>query len=540
MFDGYKMPNFTISNIKSINNVKGIIPYRRQPLLFYDGILEWPFSYDSRNMTGRKDNTSWNALGAQRMPFMSTIDPYFLRVYDSYDGIPGLTTGWTSTTPENSLRYNEGYDISAFNFVTTREVNGLVRTLVLQGVTATDTKYIYINWFEDHRDLGNFGFVSMTGPTDNIDTVTINGVQMEQPRGLISENGTGKTNRENFAELGRTIAKLFNGGTGTDGVTFNGLRYYFPKCKFGVYSWPMWNYYFKDGQNIASVTGAELSNRMEFAANAFVNGISGSIDALDMLMPDFYCVLNSAYMNRLRCQQGINFCKRINEKLKELGKSPKLIIPFISPVFWTIGTGGPYQASVSGGITYQYIPPLTVLLNEDMNYQEIDPIVTEGGDGATIWLSASYAAVQIMGRTMDGTDEDSTPQPDWRKWPFLHPGGTTFGINQWTYKSMYRQAISAHYNYTKGVCLGVTGNRWWWNSASPNTTPSAAETHTPSEWLPLGTSLAPYGNKRAFSAGPYDPGAISNPGTITVIDEVLEDAKERMINEFVTVWRNKY
>lgn len=508
-------------------------------LLFYDGGTgPWPWNYDIRTMPGRNEVATFNALGAQRMPFVQLSDPYNLWVTD---GLPGQTTGWTGYTAGKSLRYGEGYDTSAFNYVTTREMNGLVRSLVLQGITASDTRYIYINWTEDHRDIGNFGFGVMTGPSDNVDLITFDGTNyIEQPRAIIAQNNQGKTNRQNFTELSNTIAKILTGGTGTDGVYFQGLKYYFPKCKFGVYNWPTWNYYFSDGKNNLDITESDLQNRINFYADAFINGMSAALDSFDMLMPSFYSALNSPYFNRVRSMQGVSMCVAINNKLKQQGKPTKLIIPFVWPLYDTIATGGPYQDVSYPGITYDYIPPYTVMSNNDMSYEQLDPVVSGGGDGVTVWISGAYLTLQIMGRVTDGQYEDTTPQPSWRKWPFLHPGGSTAGINQWSEKSILRQAISAHYNYTRGVCLGITGNRWWWATASQTTFAGPAEQYTPLEWLPLGLSLAPYGNKVAYTNGTADRGATSADSTINIVREVLENSKYRMITNFINLWNTKY
>jgi hypothetical protein len=507
-------------------------------LLFYDGGTgPWPWNDDIRNMPGRNEVAAFNALGAQRMPFTQLSDPYYLW---KTDGLPGQTTGWTNNQPTGSLRYGEGYDTSAFNYVTTREMNGLVRSLVLQGITASDTRYIYINWFEDHRDIGNFGFGVMTGPSDSVDLITFDGTNyIEQPRAVISQNNQGKTNRQNFTELSNTIAKIISGGTGTDGVPFNGLKYYFPKCKFGVYNWPTWNYYFHDSLNNATITNQELQNRIDFYANAFINGMSGALDSLDMFMPSFYCSLNSPDMNRLRSIQGVSMCVAINKKLTQQGKTTKKIIPFVTPLYNTIATGSPYSRQ-SYETEYYYTPPSTVMLDQETNYQQLDPIVSGGGDGATVWISGAYLTLQIMGRVTDGQYEDKAPQASSRKWPFLHPGGSTAGINQWSEKSMLRQAISAQYNYIKGVCLGITGNRWWWASAGTTTARSTAETYTPLEWLPLGISLSPYGNKVAYSNGTSVTGATSSDATLNIVREVLEDSKYRMLTEFIDLWNTKY
>jgi len=236
----------------------------------------------------------------------------------------------------------------------------------------------------------------------------------------------------------------------------------------------------------------------------------------------------------------MSLCVAINNKLTQQGKPTKKIIPFVWPQYDTIATGTPYQAITYALYTNEYIPPFTIMTNHDMSYESLDPIVSGGGDGATVWLGGAYRTLQIMGRVVDGENEDTAPQAEWRKWPFLHPGGSTAGINQWSDKSLYRQAVSAHYNYMKGVCLGITGNRWWWASAGTTTARSAAETYTPLEWLPLGISSEPYGNKVAFSNGASVTGATSSDATLNIVREVMEDSKYRMLSEFIDLWNTKY
>jgi len=517
------------------------IKYNLHPLLvFYDGDTGGvDHNYDIRAMDGRREFAPYEMMGGKYMPFIQLTDPYYLWRYDQYDGIPGVTTGWAGgLTASGSLRRGEGYNTNAFNYVTSREILGLRRSLALQGVTTDDVKYIYLNWTEDYRDIGGFGFGTMTGPADTVNIINTGGVTFEQPRGLISEDNQGRTVRQNLTELAFTIAKIFDGGTGTDGVYFQGLRHYFPNCKFGVYNWPPWAYYFSDGTNNASVSN--INDKINFFADAWIKGLSGAIDSFDMWMPSFYCALNSREMNRLRSIQGISACNKINEMLEASGKSKKLIVPFVWPFWYTIATGEPYADAIYNGLQYRYTPPNTVMSDEDMSYQQLEPIVAGGGNGATVWQGTSYLKLQILGRATNGLYEDVAPQANWRKWMFKHPGGTTAGVNQWSSKTMWRQAISAHYNYTRGVCLGITGNRWWWATASKTTTPGPAEQYTPPEWLPLGLSLSPYGNKVKYYNGSGDAGATSSYETQKIVEYILEDAKIRAINNFKTLWEEKY
>jgi len=515
-------------------------------LIFYDGSTGGITQiYDIRQMSGggRAPVAAYEAMGAKYMPYVQNIDPYYLWYYDKIDGIPGLTTGWKGgLTANGSLRFGEGYNTNAFNYVTSREIDNIVRLLVLQGVTASKTEYIYINWFEDHRDVGHFGFGVMTGPTDSVDiistTVDNNGITFQQPQALISQDNQGRTVRQNFTELAYTIAKIFDGGTGTDGVYFHGLRHYFPKCKFGVYNWPVWGYYFQDGSgNVLgnNVSVANIQSKIDFYADAWIKGMSGAIDSFDMWMPSFYSSLNSPDMNRIRVIQGVSACVKINELLSAAGKPKKLIIPFVSVFYNTIATGNPYSRQTYE-TEYYYTPPWTIQTDANINYEQLQPIMNGGGNGIAIWQNTATNRWIVAGRITNGQNEDTAPQPEWRKWMFNHPGGTTAGINQWSDKTMLRQAISAQYNYLKGVCLGATGNRWWWATASQNTFAGPVEQYTPSEWLPLGLSLAPYGNKVAYYNGTADRGATSSFETQQIIDYVLEDAKVRMIQTAKSLW----
>lgn len=510
-------------------------------IVFYDGISGTYPIINSSLTADRTQDPDLNILGSEFMPYMQIADPYWLW-YNNGNPAPGLSTGWTSfNLPSASLRFGEGYDTGAFNYVTKREIDGLVKSLILQGLTKTSSNYIYLNWTEDQRDLGHFGFGSMTGPDNTTDLISFDGeTYVKQSRALISENATlSRTYKQNFAELCGTFGKIFLGGTGTDGITFRGLKYYFPNCKFGIYNWPMWGYYFSGGQyDVVFIPPNELTNRTNLVADAFIEGMGNNIDAIDMFMPSLYSVLNSAEYNKARNTQAINLCTTINNKLKLLGKSNKLIIPFVCPLYLTDHTGDGYNTNKTS--LFSYIPPYTIQLDNDMQYEQIEPTITGGGHGASIWINAPYTSVGALGRITNGTLEDTAPQPDWLKWPFLHPGGTTAGINQWSTKSMLRQAVSAHYNYTKGVCLGVTGNRWWWATASKTTTPSSAETFTPTEWLPLGTSFAPYGNKVAYSSNPSDAGATTiNAASINIVKQVYEDTKSRMIKVYNNIVKSK-
>ena len=327
------------------------------------------------------------------------------------------------------------------------------------------------------------------------------------PRAVIAESNnltTAKTEKQNHLEFGKYMGSLLTGGTGSDGKAFNGLKHYFPKCLFGFYAHPNWGYYAADGTNLFSGSENKIFNCLNVAADAFVSYLQAGNYAIDLLMPSVYTALNNPDANATRSKQSVELCNLINDKLVELGIERRKIIPWISPQHDTIGTGGPYNTSGNGNI---WTPPSTQMTRDEMQFHMIDPIVKAGADGATIWIGGAYRATLAMGRDTRkwfnnvpinyiGQYEDEVPQSDWRKWFFLHPGGTTAGVNQWSDKTMLRHSIAAHYTWTKEPeLMGITGNRWW---------PEMPTKYVPAAWMPLYSPLkdfkingqtASYGNR---------------------------------------------
>lgn len=440
-------------------------------LLFYDGIT----GDGSYNVTeGRRPFPEFEALGARYMPFIQMSDSYYLD--------PTRTAGWTSGSP--------------FYYITSKEIPFLVQSLVEQGLTASSKSYVYVNWLEGNREFILYN--GYTGPAD-------------------------ATAASEHTLLSKTMAKLLVGGTGIDGSNFFGLKHYFPGVSWGFYNEPPWPYYFGNDvyppniwnqQNIGGITAI-----MNHAADVFLSA-TDLVDAIDMLMPSLYSAVNAIRMNKLHSEQAVRLCKIINEKLVQQGKQPKLIIPFISPIYNTEATGTPYTIN-----NYEptfpndyYIPPNTVMLDNEIQYEQIDPIIQNGGDGATIWVSAAYREKQIAGRAFAEMDEDvPLGAASWRFGPIA---GVT---NPWSYKSTARQAISAYHNYISGVCMGITGPKWWWQ-AGPST-----EIYTPTEWLPLSTN-------KVYPAA----GATSGATASAIIENILEDTKRRTINVFIQAWNNYY
>jgi hypothetical protein len=547
-------------------------------LMFYDGgtgDFNWSSKRSDMKGSGRKRVQAWDDLGARLMPFFGSVDSLFLARENP--PIPSQAStyknklGWTNTGVTSSNRVAEGFNTSAFNYITKWEIDGIIEVLKLQGLTTTSEEYVYFNWTEDYRDFPLFP--GMTGPSDNIHKYEIGGTEAEcallpggewsispgaktptckipMPRAIIAESNSmsgAKTEKQNHRDSSIMMGKLFSDqvSTGTDGSTFFGVKHYFPNCKFGIYNWPTWNYYFPSGTGYDTLSGSpnQIDNSMNVAAEAYIS-MTETIDATDMLMPSLYSTLNIPSWNRLRSIQAVEFCNIINAKLVAQGKPKKLIIPFVSSIYNTIGTGGPYHDKKFTGTnakkSQDYIPPFTIMTDNDIKYEQIDPLILTGADGATNWIASHYRALQTAGRDVKGRSEDTTPQSSYRKWPFFSgPNGTPIGdeqlpgygsTNLWSDKSMLRQAVSAHVNYTNDVNMGVTGNRWWYKE-----TP-AQQIFTPAEWKLAGGLCFNHAIPAGWNRTDFIPGATSTAETYNLVEGVYLDSIERTINVFVNSW----
>lgn len=426
----------------------------QQFLLFYDGSVE-----------GRTVDSQFASLGASFMPSLYSQEPF-------YRSAPGYTAGWTAGTP--------------FGYITGYEIRLGVDALVEQGITASSTGYVWLN-FETPWETYIL-FSGYTGPST---------VAAGISQGIAS----------NF------YGKLLKGGIGSDGQTFNGLKYYFPGVSFGIYGQPRWAYYML-GSDIWSLTETQINGAINFAADVWL-GCTALADAVDMLMPSLYSGLNAPDANRTFSRQNIKLAKKINEKLELAGKGKKKIIPFIAPVYYTDQTGSPYIPIYSGPgyPEFKYIPPYTIFLDQDSRHECLEPIAQEGTDGLIVWNGDDYSVTTATSPVNVGIGEDaviSSGTASWRQGPVA-------GVpNPWTYRAVQRQALSAHENYTKGVCMGITGNRWWWQ-AGPET-----ETYTPPEWKPLGTNPI-QGSKTGVTA-------------INMVKQIYTDAIYRQLNLAKTIW----
>ena len=547
-------------------------------LIFYDGgtgDFNWSSKRSDMKGSGRKHVQAWDDLGARLMPFFGSVDSIYLA--SENPPIPSQAStyknklGWTNTGVTSSKREAEGFNTSAFNYITKWEIDGIIEVLKLQGLTTTSEEYVYFNWTEDYRDFPLFP--GMTGPSDNIHKYEIGGTEAEcallpggewsispgaktptckipMPRAIIAESNSmsgAKTEKENYRDSSIMMGKLFSDqvSTGTDGSTFFGVKHYFPNCKFGIYNWPTWNYYFPSGTGYNTLSGSpnQINNSMNIAADAYIS-MTAMIDATDMLMPSLYCSLNVPSWNRLRSIQAVEFCNIINDKLVAQGKPKKLIIPFVSSIYNTISTGGPYHdkkfTGTNAKFSQDYIPPYTIMTDNDIKYEQIDPLILTGADGATNWIGSHYRAIQTAGRNANGVNEDTTPQSSFRRWPFFSgPNGTPIGSEQlpgygsnnlWSDKSMLRQAVSAHLNYTNGANMGVTGNRWWYKE-----TP-AQQISTPPEWKLAGGLCFNHAIPAGWNGTDFIPGATSTAETYNLVEGVYLDSIERTINVFVNSW----
>lgn len=417
-------------------------------LLFYDGTTG-----------GRTGSSEFASLGAEFMPSLYSTDPY-------WKSAPTYNVGWTSGTP--------------FGYITKKEIENSVQVLVEQGLTASSKKYVWMNFETPWENYILFN--GYTGPTTVADGIS---------QGIAS----------NF------YYKLLKGGIGSDGMTFFGLKDYFPGISFGYYGQPRWVYYLLNS-NIWTIPEAQIDSILDFAANVWV-GCTGLADAVDMLMPSLYSSLNSPYANRLFSYQNLKLSKKINQKLQLQGKSPKKIIPFISSVYFTDSTGSPYTTNASFP-SFKYIPPYTVMLDEDTKYECVEPIIESGCDGLIVWNAPDYAFRTATSTVGAAEPLISAGSGSWRL-------GPTGGLpNPWTNRAIQRQALSAHENYTRGVCMGITGNRWWWR-AGPET-----ETYTPTEWKPLNVNPI--------------AGSTSSDYAKEITGKILTNAVYNQLNLAKTLW----
>lgn len=461
VFDGVK----SIFSLKIIDRFKWLtLPVRITPplldrsrtfLLFYDGSVE-----------GRTVDSQFASLGAAFMPSLYSTEPF-------YASAPGYTAGWTAGTP--------------LGHITGNEIRLATNILAGQGLTTSSTGYIWLNFETPWENY--ILFSGYTGPS-TLSDITNQGIA------------------SNF------YGKLLKGGMGSDGQTFNGLKQYFPGVSFGIYGQPRWTYYLL-GSDIWTLPESQINSAINFAADIWL-GCTALADAVDLLMPSVYSGLNAPEANRLFSRQNVKLAKKINEKLEQAGKGKKKIIPFIAPVYYTDQTGSPYIPVNYGPgyMEFKYIPPYTIFLDQDSRHECIEPVVQEGADGLIVWNGDDYPVLTAT-RTVfaPGVAEDtviSSGSGSWRQ-------GPTAGVpNPWSYRAIQRQAISAHENYTRGVCMGITGNRWWWR-AGPET-----ETYTPPEWKPLGVNPI--------------QGSTTSATTLNMVKRIYTDAIYRQLNLAKTIW----
>ena len=305
---------------------------------------------------------------------------------------------------------------------------------------------------------------------------------------------SGFTGASNSAELfGQTSASKYMsewilGRTLGGGITFDGLRHYFPGCKFGSYgpSWYPNDVAFTDGS-------AALNNKIDFLANNLVTNCRSFLDAYDVYSPSVYSVTGNKKMCRWINAQNVRLYNKINSLLG----TTKAIIPWTSPFYWTNSTCNAYvNQTFANGFALEYTPPGTIMLDTDYIYEQAEPLILSGAKGAIVWSHYKYRGEQIIGRsgvqpednlegyvltdpptTLSNRDTVGHTVKSCRQWP-EHTSDPSRGgtASLWSFKANWRQAISAHENYIKGRDMGITGNRWWYKEISGSTV------YTPLDW----------------------------------------------------------
>ena len=470
--------------------VKNIVKYVTLPLdtFFRSTILKnsnFRLFYDGTT-NGAYTDRSLDALGARFIPFVQLTN-----------------AGWTPQTP--------------FYTVTTKGITGMVKKFVERGLTYSSKAYAYINWTEDNREF--ILFDGYTGPP----------------------NYAGNQYRTvaDHQLLQQTMATYLVGGTCSDGTTCFGLKHYFPGVSFGFYNIPPW----WRSDTMWDGNATEVDNSITFAANV-VAGCTALMDAVDILMPSLYSSTQSPMMMKIRAEQAMKLCNRINDKLILAGKPPKEIIPWATVMYNTIATNNPYSTfdyTVGSNsyyavnflndwlinenkIYFKYTPPYTVMTSDDIIYETYHSVITNGAHGVAIW-SPIY---EWLNWATTSTDTDTViSQPyvynNTLNWNAGYKRGVTGATAIWSEKDLLRQAFSAHLNYTKGACMGITGNRWWWKEISGSTA------YTPTEWYPL------QGNEGITSQN-TNLTIPTTQTTINTIKNMLHTALENSIKAFTSTW----
>ena len=417
------------------------------------------------NITVQQEN-KLNALGAKK---------YYLNSR-------GLSSGWnlTQSNIDAAVSYLKGdiFEVGGTNFG--------------RGLTATSKSFIFLDFESKYDPMTKTG-----GPT--VDVMLVDG--HTGPNGFTGpDDPTFDQNLLDGRIFGQTCANKYfyewiEGGTSNNGTTFHGLRHYFPGCSFGNYG-PHW--WWGSSQWFGK-TDAQIDAQLEIAANTLVAGCSAALKAFDIFSPSVYSNVNNRKHSRWNAAQNVRLYKKINAKMG----TNKPIMPWVTPMYWHNGTSTPYTTAVAPtgytGFESQYTPPFTFLLDSDIVYENAEPLIAEGADGVLIWNSPEYRSIQILGRpncptcsefALIGFEGRTAQAVDgkYQQWPLdkattsgASPAGIT--LNEWSFFTGNRQAISAHENYIKGRDMGVTGNRWWWKEISGSTA------YTPPDWGNLNTNI---------------------------------------------------
>ena len=418
------------------------------------------------DVTVQQEN-KFNALGAKKY-------------YINSRGVSAGSWNLSQSNIDAAVKYLKGDLVETGSMVSGR------------GLTATSKSFIFLDHETPYDPMTKLG-----GPT--VDVMLVDG--------HTGPNGFTGPDDPSFDQtlldgriFGQTCANKYfyewiEGGTSNNGTTFFGLRHYFPGCSFGNYG-PHWWW---GSSEWFGKTDTQINAQLDIAANTLVAGCSAALRAFDIFSPSVYSNINNTKHSRWNAAQNVRLYKKINAKMG----TNKPIIPWVTPTYWHNGTGTPYTTGNAPdgytGFEAQYTPPWTFLLDNDIVYENAEPLIAEGADGVMIWGSPEYRSTQILGRpncancgefALIGFTGLTAQAADgkYQQWPLdktTTPGASPAGqtLNEWSFFTGHRQAISAHENYIKGRDMGVTGNRWWWKEISGSTA------YTPPEWGNLNTNI---------------------------------------------------
>lgn len=422
------------------------------------------FKYES------KDSTPYSVNKGLRVFYEGGITAATLAYYDNLGAkyMPSIYQGEVKSIWGDIV--SNGITISSIEAgLTGGNITSAVSVLTSQGITSSSRAHIILHlqnpWLE------KLIFNGYTGPKTALE---------------ISDNNKAVSFYDNF----------LSGGVGTDSISFNGLKSYFPSSKFGIANVPGFDNlypaypdpYYNDLREIWGYSESQRNDIIDQIANTYVTDNLNLIDSIDILMPIIYPTLNSTGANEFIAKHKIKICNAINSKLT----SKKEIIPIISPFYWTNLSAIPYVTGGADiyGFTFEAIPPYTVLTETESKQQQYTPVLEEEADGIVVWgaVKGLYSG-GLLGQTVGippGVVNFNDIPTNFQ--------GITGITNGYSYKSLWRQAISAHLNFVGG---SAPNNRWIYEGVT---------FYTPNEWLPLEQN---------------NPGSTSSVSTTTQINNLF-------------------